>query len=64
MNLNPLPMWGMPPGYNMIRYYDMAHDTTDVGGVAAEVEPSHQYPTTFCCCVTDGCRGAIRQIGV
>ena len=28
----------------------------DVGGMAVEVEPSHQYPITFCCCVADGSR--------
>ncbi|MEQ5146204.1 hypothetical protein ABN231_18085 [Proteus mirabilis] len=31
----------------------------DVGGMAVEVEPSHQYSITFCCCVTDGSRGAV-----
>ena len=36
----------------------------DVGGVAAEVEPSCQYPNTFCCCVTDGSRRAGRQNGI
>ena len=30
----------------------------DVGGIAVEVEPSHQYPVTFCCRVTDGSREA------
>jgi len=30
----------------------------DVGGQAVEVEPSHQYSITFCCCVADGSRGA------
>jgi len=29
----------------------------DVGRVAVEVEPSHQYPATFCRCVTDSSRG-------
>jgi len=29
------------------------------GGVAVEVELSNQYPITFCCCVTDGSRGAL-----
>ena len=24
------------------------------GGEAVEVEPSHQYLITFCCCATDG----------
>ena len=33
----------------------------DVGGMAVEVEPSHHYPVTFCCCVTDGSRGAVWQ---
>ena len=28
----------------------------DVGGVAVEAEPSHQYFFTCCCCVTDGSR--------
>ena len=31
----------------------------DVGGMAGEVEPSHQYPVTFCCRVTDGSRRAV-----
>jgi len=31
----------------------------DVGGMAAEVEPSHQYPITLCCRVTDDSRGAV-----
>jgi len=30
-----------------------------VGGMAVEVEPSHLYSLTFCCCVTDGSRGAV-----
>jgi len=25
----------------------------DVGGMAVEVKPSHQYSFTFCCCATD-----------
>ena len=33
----------------------------DGGGTAAEVEPSHQYSVTFCCCVTDGSREAVWQ---
>jgi len=32
----------------------------DVGGMAVEVEPSHQYSIT-CCHVTDGSRGAVWQ---
>ena len=31
----------------------------DGGGMAAEVEPSHQYSTTLCCHVTDGNIGAV-----
>lgn len=29
----------------------------DVGGMAVEVESSHQYSVIFCCRVTDGSRG-------
>jgi len=36
----------------------------DVGGMAAEVQPSHQYPITFWCCVKDGNREAAWQNGV
>jgi len=38
-----------------------ATSEADVGGMAVEVEPSHQYPVTFCCCVIDGSRGAVCQ---
>jgi len=31
----------------------------DVGGMAVEVEASHQYSATFHCHVTDGSRGAV-----
>jgi len=31
----------------------------DAGGMAAEAELYHQHPTKFCCCVTDGSRGAV-----
>ena len=31
----------------------------DVGSMAVEDEPSHQYPSACCCCVTDGSRGAV-----
>jgi len=31
----------------------------DVGGMAVEVELSHQYPITCCCRVADGSRGAV-----
>jgi len=33
----------------------------DGGGMAVEVEPSHQYSITFYYCVTDGNRGTVRQ---
>ena len=36
----------------------------DAGAMADEAEPSHQYSIPFCCCVTDGSRGAGRQNGV
>ena len=36
----------------------------DIGGTAVEVEPSQQYPITFCCCVTDGSREAVWQNGI
>jgi len=31
----------------------------DVGGIAVEVDPSHQYSVKSCCHVTDGSRGAV-----
>jgi len=31
----------------------------NVGGMAVEAEPSHQYSITFCCHVTDGSRGTV-----
>ena len=36
----------------------------NVGGKAVEVELFHQYSITFCCCETDGSRGAAWQNGV
>ena len=36
----------------------------DIGCMAAEVEPSHQYAITFCCHVTNGNSGEVRQNGV
>jgi len=41
----------MPP--NLLRW-PMTSEV-DVGGMAVEVEPSHQYPGMFCChvCVTE-----------
>ena len=34
-----------------------------VGGMAVDVESSHQYSITFCCHVADGSRGAVWQNG-
>ena len=36
----------------------------DIGGMAAEVAPSHQYSITFCCHKTDGSRGTVWQNGI
>ena len=36
----------------------------DVGVIAVVAELSHQCSITFCCCVTDGIRGAVWQNGV
>ena len=36
----------------------------DFGGLAAKVEPSHQYSVKFCCCATDGSRGEAWQNGI
>ena len=36
----------------------------DVGGMAVEIESSHQHSMTYCCCVTDGSREAVWQNGV
>ena len=36
----------------------------DVGSMAVEVNPSHQYSTMICCRATDGSSGAVWKIGV
>ena len=36
----------------------------DVGDMAVEAEPSHQYPIPLCCRVTDGSRGTIWHSGI
>ena len=41
-----------------------AMSEVDVGGMTVEVEPFHQYSIKFCCCATDGSRGAVWQTGV
>jgi len=33
----------------------------NTGGMAVEVEPSHQNSTTCCCCATDSSKGAVWQ---
>jgi len=42
----------------------LVHEEADVGGMAVEAEPSHQYSVMFCSCVTDISREAIWQSGV
>ena len=41
-----------------------ATSEVDIGGVAVEVESSHQYLVPFCCCMMDGSRGAVWLNGV
>ena len=43
----------MPP---ILLYWPTVSEV-DVGDMAIEVEPSHQYSLTYCCCVSDGSRG-------
>ena len=50
----------MPP----ILLFWLTTSEANIGDTGAEVEPSHQYPVIFCCCVTDGSRGMIWQNGV
>ena len=45
----------MPP---ILSYRPMTSDV-DVGGMAVEAGPSHQYSITFCCHMSDGSRGAV-----
>ena len=33
----------------------------NVGGMTVEVELSQQYSFMFCCCATDGSRGAVKH---
>ena len=47
----------------ILLYWSMTSEVY-VGGLAVEAEPSHQYSTTFCCCVTDVCRGAVWPNGI
>jgi len=41
----------------ILLYWPMTSEA-DGGGMTMEFKPSHQYATTFCCCVTDGSREA------
>ena len=50
----------MPP---ILLYWPMMSEA-DAGGMAVEVEPSHQYSVTFCCDLTDGSRGVVWQNGI
>jgi len=45
----------MPP---LLLYWPTTSEA-DVGGVAVDIEPSHQYCIRFCGCATDGSRGAV-----
>ena len=44
----------MPP----ILFFSPVMSETD-GGMAVEIQPSHQYTIAFCCCETDGSREAV-----
>ena len=44
----------MPP---VLLYWPTVSEV-DAGGMAVEGETSHQYSLMFCCCVTEGSRGA------
>ena len=41
--------------------WPLMSEVADVGVMAVEAKPSHQYSITFRCCATDGSRGAGRQ---
>jgi len=45
----------MPP---ILLFLSMTSEA-DVGGMAVEAEPASRYSGTFCCCTTDGSRGAL-----
>ncbi len=45
----------MPP----ILFYRHMTSKADVGDITVGVEPSHQYPITCYCDMTDGSRGAV-----
>jgi len=47
-----------------ISFFWLITSEVDVGGMAVEAEPSHQFSIPFCCCVSDGSRGAVWQNGV
>ena len=50
----------MPPFF-LLHWPMMSEE--DGGGTEGEAEPSCQYYLTFCCCATDGSRGALWQNG-
>jgi len=50
----------MPP----ILWYCQTMSEADIGGMAVEIDPSHQYSITFCCHVTDDYRGMVWQSGI
>ena len=45
----------LPP----VLLYRLMVSEADIGGMAVEDEPSHQYSITCCCHVTDGSTGAV-----
>ena len=47
----------------ILLYWPMTSEM-DVGSMAVEAEPLHQFSATFCCHVTDGSRGAVGQNGI
>ena len=50
----------MPP----VLWWCSTKSEADGGGMAVEVESSHPYSVTFCCCATGGSRGAVWQSGI
>jgi len=48
----------------LILLFWSATSEADISGMAVGVEPSWQHSITFCCPVTDGSKGALRQNGV
>ena len=61
--LNPNKTTAAPKVMPPISLCWLTATEADVGAMAVEVEPSHQYSITFYCCVTDGSGGAVWQNG-